>query len=204
MNFLIEWVTNIILFILLASVIDMLLPNSAMQKYTKIVTGLLLIAIILGPVLKLISSDFNEAMASIPALESKGNGENSKTLIEMKKKEIQASQQAYILEQMAVQLKEDAEEELMERIGLQIDHISIDAELAEGQNLPDQIKKVAVFLKKPDKKSGKIQLVETVNIDASATGRTKTRSETEEMAAEFLAEKWSVDAKAIEVAIEGR
>jgi len=204
MTFLIEWVTNIILFILLATVIDMLLPNSAMQKYTKIVTGLLLIAIILGPILKLISSDFTEAMASIPALESKGNDANSKTLIEIKKKEIQASQQAYILEQMAVQLKKDAEEELMDRIGLQIDHISIDAELAEGQNLPDQIKKVAVLLKRPDKKSGKIQLVETVNIDASATGRTKTRSELEVTAAEFLAEKWSVDAGAIEVAIEGR
>ncbi len=40
MDFLKEWVTNIILFILLATVIDMLLPNSSMQKYTKMVTGL--------------------------------------------------------------------------------------------------------------------------------------------------------------------
>ncbi|MDV2687064.1 stage III sporulation protein AF, partial [Alkalihalophilus lindianensis] len=52
MDFLIEWVTNIILFILLATVIDMLLPNSSMQKYTKMVMGLLLIAIILTPIFK--------------------------------------------------------------------------------------------------------------------------------------------------------
>ena len=42
MEFIKEWVTNIILFILFATVIDMVLPNSKFQKYTKMVTGLLL------------------------------------------------------------------------------------------------------------------------------------------------------------------
>ncbi|RHW41114.1 stage III sporulation protein AF [Neobacillus notoginsengisoli] len=204
MDFLIEWVTNIILFILLATVIDMLLPNSAMQKYTKIVTGLLLIAIILGPVLKLISSDFNKAMASIPAFESSETNKNSKTLIEIKKKEIQASQQAYILEQMAVQLKEDAQEELMKRFGLQIATISIDAELEDGQNLPDQVRKVAVLLKWPDKNSNPIQPVEVVNIQAVAARPAQSRSELEKLAAECLAEKWNIRLKAIEVTVEGR
>ncbi|MDI5788458.1 stage III sporulation protein AF [Bacillus licheniformis] len=35
MEFLTEWLTNIILFILMAIVIDMLLPNSSMTKYAK-------------------------------------------------------------------------------------------------------------------------------------------------------------------------
>ena len=43
-----------------------------------------------------------------------------KNLIELKKKEIQASQHAYILEEMAVQLKKDVKEELMEQYGLEI------------------------------------------------------------------------------------
>ncbi|MCY8267765.1 stage III sporulation protein AF, partial [Bacillus haynesii] len=42
MEFLTEWLTNIILFILMAIVIDMLLPNSSMQKYAKMVISLLL------------------------------------------------------------------------------------------------------------------------------------------------------------------
>ncbi|MEN2451142.1 stage III sporulation protein AF, partial [Bacillus sp. JR_15] len=33
MSFLTEWITSIILFILFAIVIDLLLPNSSMQKY---------------------------------------------------------------------------------------------------------------------------------------------------------------------------
>ena len=58
MEFIKEWVTNIILFILFATVIDMLLPNSKFQKYTKMVTGLLLIAIILTPIFKFLTQDF--------------------------------------------------------------------------------------------------------------------------------------------------
>src|SRR3954470_20100477 len=102
MDFLIEWVTNIILFILLATVIDMLLPNSSMQKYTKMVTGLLLIAIILTPIFKLISRDFETTLGSIPSLQTPGE-KNMKNLIDSKKKEIQDSQHAYILKTMRVQ-----------------------------------------------------------------------------------------------------
>ncbi|WP_316252479.1 stage III sporulation protein AF [Bacillus aquiflavi] len=90
-----EWVTNIILFILIATIIDMLLPNSALRKYTKMVTGLLLIAVILTPVFNIFSNDFEKTLASISKIDlNKGNG--MENLIEMKKKEIQASQHAYI------------------------------------------------------------------------------------------------------------
>ncbi|MFK4997690.1 stage III sporulation protein AF [Bacillus sp. N9] len=37
--------------LLLAMIVDMLLPNSTMKKYTKLVTGLVLIAIIITPLL---------------------------------------------------------------------------------------------------------------------------------------------------------
>ena len=53
MSFLTSWISNIIIFILLATVIDMLLPNSSLQKYAKMVIGLLLIAIIITPILSL-------------------------------------------------------------------------------------------------------------------------------------------------------
>lgn len=85
MDFIKEWVTNIILFVLLATVIDMLLPSSKLQKYTKMVTGLLLIAIILTPILRIISSDFEEALVSVPVFEASGE-KNMENLIEMKKK----------------------------------------------------------------------------------------------------------------------
>ena len=42
MEFIKEWVTNIILFVLFATLIDMLLPTSKFQKYTKMVVGLII------------------------------------------------------------------------------------------------------------------------------------------------------------------
>ncbi|WP_010173532.1 stage III sporulation protein AF [Bacillus coahuilensis] len=66
MNYLIEWITNIIIFILLATVIEMLLPSNQMKKYTKMVIGLLLISIILTPLFKLLSQDFEQMLKEIP------------------------------------------------------------------------------------------------------------------------------------------
>jgi stage III sporulation protein AF len=203
MDFLIEWVTTIILFILLATVIDMLMPSSAMQKYTKIVTGLLLIAIILSPILKLISNDFEETLASIPAFEAYSNGENSKSLLESQKKEIQETQHAYILEQMAVQLKKDAEEELMKQFGYQIAGISVAAEKADGQSLPEHIDEVSLQLAEPEEEAQSIKTVEVINIQTTRSSQEEPANKQVDEVRAFLASKWQVPAEKIVIAIEG-
>jgi stage III sporulation protein AF len=201
MQFLTEWVTNIIIFVLLATVIDMLLPNSSLQKYTKIVTGLLLIAIILTPVLKLISKDFEAAFASIPIFEQKEE-KNMENLIEMKKKEIQASQRAYILETMAVPLKEGTKEELMDQFGLEI--ANIDVELDEtNTNFPDNLQKVIVQLRQVEEDGNAVEAIKPVEINTNQPPPTKRMTAQSEEVVTLLAEKWNVSEGAIEVLIEG-
>ncbi len=46
-----EWLRNIIVIVLLATFADLLLPNSEMQKYAKMVLGLLVIITIISPIL---------------------------------------------------------------------------------------------------------------------------------------------------------
>jgi stage III sporulation protein AF len=201
-SFLIEWVTNIILFILLATVIDMLLPNSSMQKYTKMVIGLLLIAIILTPIYKLISTDFEKTLASIPSL-NLSDEKNMKNSIEQKKKEIQASDHAYILEQMAVQLKKGVSEELMNKFGLEISHIEVLTNDDSNQTFPQNLQKVTVRLKERDNKVETVAVIKRVEIN---TNEPRTTSKTKNTALEiskYLSEKWNVDVKAVEVSIEG-
>jgi len=202
MDFLKEWVTNIILFILLATVIDMLLPNSSMQKYTKMVTGLLLIAIILTPIFKLLSKDFETTLASIPTFQSPGE-KNMKNSIEMKKKEIQASQHAYILETMAVQLKQDAKKELMEQFGLEIE--KIDIAITDDSNLafPENLQKVTVLLKHPDKQVQTVEAIKQVEINTKTPLPSTGSTENTKKVAAFLSEKWNVTQKSVEVSIEG-
>ena len=62
MDFLTDWITNILLFILLAVVVELLLPQTSLQKYVKMVIGLLLISIILNPIFKLFSSDIEDLL----------------------------------------------------------------------------------------------------------------------------------------------
>lgn len=202
MAFLTEWVTNIILFILLATVIDMLLPNSALQKYTKMVTGLLLIAIILTPIFKLISKDFETTLASIPSYQAPGE-KNMKNSIDLKKKEIQASQHAYILEEMAVQLKKDVKEELMEQYGLEIAKVDIAINEESDQAFPENLQKVMVLLRQPENGVKTVEAIKPIEINTEKPLPSKGSTEETEKIAAFLSQKWNVTEKAVEVSIEG-
>jgi stage III sporulation protein AF len=202
MQFLTEWVTNIIIFVLLATVIDMLLPNSNFQKYTKIVTGLLLIAIILTPILKLISKDFESTLRSIPIFEE-SKEKNIENLIDLKKKEIQASSDAYILETMAVRLKKDTEEELMEQYGLQIANIELKVDDSSKLAFPENLQKVIVLLKQSEGEANVVEVVRTVEINTENPLPSKRLTAHSEEITSLLAGKWNVSENAIEVLIEG-
>lgn len=202
MDFIKEWVTNIIIFILLATVLDMLLPNSSFQKYTKIVTGLILIAIILSPVMKLFTSDFETAIASMSQLNSLED-ENIKNSIEFQKKEIQASQHAYILETMAVQLKTAAEEELMEQQGMEIANIELEVNDQDQRPFPENLEYVIVHLKKAEDEGETVAVVREVEIDTNAPLPSKQTSQNTDQISSLLSKKWNVPEKSIQIMIEG-
>jgi stage III sporulation protein AF len=202
MDFLKEWVTNIILFILLATVIDMLLPNSSMQKYTKMVTGLLLIAIILTPILKLISKDFDTTMSSIPSYQAPGE-KNMKNSIDLKKKEIQASQHAYILEEMAVQLKKDVKKELMNQYGLEIETIDLTVNEASDKVFPENLQKVTVLLKQPENSVETVEAIKQIEINTKKPLPSEGSTQETKQITSFLSQKWNVNEETVEVSIEG-
>jgi stage III sporulation protein AF len=202
MEFITEWVTNIILFILLATVIDMLLPNSSMQKYTKMVMGLLLIAIILTPILKIISKDFEAALTSIH-FQQPSEDKNMKNLIDLKKKEIQASQHAYILEELAGRLKKDVKEELMKQYGLEIADIDVEVNTKSDQATLKNLQKVMVLLSRPDTGVKTVEAVKPIVIDTEIPLPSKKATEEAKQIAAFLSEKWNVTEDTVEVQIEG-
>lgn len=199
-----EWVTNIILFVLLATVIDLLLPNTAFIKYVKLVMGLLLIAIVITPVFKLLDTDFETLIESVPSIEGEVEKKMENSL-EMQKKEIQASQHAYILEETASMLRESAEEELMEKYGLQIEKIELEMDAKNGVS-PDNLTKITVFLKKQEESEETetaVAKVEKIIIDTSSPPSDQiTLKDSGEIAA-FLAAKWGVEEKKVEIVGEG-
>ncbi|KMJ60014.1 hypothetical protein AB685_04005 [Bacillus sp. LL01] len=205
MSYLTEWITSIILFILLATVVEMLLPNSSMQKYTKLVIGLLLIVVILTPILKLLSTDMDELFAKITTHSSYTSEKNTEILIEMKKKEIQASHAAYILNKAAVLMKEDVEEELRESYGLTVKDLKVvvknEDQLTEIP-IEENIESVVILLEQAEQKTA-IQVVKPVQIDTSRQKEPAPSSKEEGKIATFLANRWQLQPTNISVAVEG-
>ncbi|MEI5908119.1 stage III sporulation protein AF [Bacillus spongiae] len=198
MSFLTEWITNIILFVLLATVVDMLLPSSVMKKYTKIVVGLLLITIILTPLFQFLASDFEEVIAKVQ-FQNGNDEEKVENLIEMKKKEIQASQDAYILEQMAVQMKEEAQRVLGDEQNWVITNIEL--QVHDLSTIPDGLSTISVFLSE-NNTNDEIAPVQPVSINTT-TPLKKATEKWKELSQE-LAQIWEVETEKISIYEERR
>lgn len=201
MSFLTDWITNIIIFILLAIVMDMLLPSSSMQKYAKMVLGLLLIAVLISPIFKLLSSNFEELLAQVTNKEYVEKG-TMESLIDRKKNEIQAVNHAYILEEMAVQLKKTGEEELINRYNYEIKDIEVSLKTLENPELPKDLDSISVVLKQKESSNTAIETVQTVNIDTEE--RLPIQNDETNDIRKFLGLQWGLDEGRINIIFERR
>ncbi|TDL93076.1 stage III sporulation protein AF [Vibrio vulnificus] len=200
MSFLAGWVSNIIIFVLLATVIDMLLPNSALQKYAKMVIGLLLIAIIITPILGLFNKDFDDILTAATSEFEDQKKKDLGNLTEMKKKEIQATQGAYILKQMAVDLQAEVEEELMADYNMRISSIDVGVKNVEEPGV-DDLQNITISLEKAEgKENSEIEAVAKVDIDTDSPSTSNDANL--DAVKRFLATSWSVDEEIIEIAGE--
>ncbi|AOH55662.1 stage III sporulation protein AF [Peribacillus muralis] len=200
MSFLAGWVSNIIVFVLLATVIDMLLPNSALQKYAKMVIGLLLIAIIITPILGLFNKDFDEILSAATSEFENQKKKDLGNLTEMKKKEIQATQGAYILKQMAVDLQAEVEEELMKDYNMKISAIEVDVKNEENPTA-ENLQNINISLETAEgKEDTSIEAVAKIDINAERPSPSSDANL--DAVKSFLATSWSVDKEIIEIAGE--
>ncbi|MBO9129704.1 stage III sporulation protein AF [Bacillus sp. 165] len=204
MQFITEWIHNIIVFILLATVITMLLPNSSMQKYVKFVVSLLLIVLILNPLFKLLHTDINEVISSFndKAYVANGNVEN---LIDVKKKEIQASQRAYILKQMAVQMEKQVAEDLQKKYGVTMADVRLTVKEGrqEVQSVEDLAGVTVTVVKGESKRSTTIETVKKVEINTDTPYQSRLEDNTSSDIQNYLAREWQLEEKKISVVVEG-
>ncbi|ARV99352.1 Stage III sporulation protein AF [Bacillus subtilis] len=199
MSFLTEWLTTIVLFILFAIVIDMLLPSSSMQKYAKMVVSLLLIVVMLTPIFKLFKTD-PEIIFEYLTKNGQSESADIKNQINSKKIEIQASQRAYILEEMAVQLKKKAEERFSHD-EYKVGRIKLTA--GEKVDSEEDIKTISVYMAPSSEKT--VQTVAPVHIDTDHAYVTKEAAEQKEakQIQTQLADIWEIGSEKITVHMEG-
>lgn len=202
MQFVTEWIRNIIVFLLLATMLHLILPNSNLQKYVKFVVSLLLVVLILTPLFKLLQTDVDEVIANFNQEKYVADG-SIKNSIDEKKKEIQALTRAYSLEEMAVKMKKEAGKEFEKKYGVTVSEIKvIAAETKEEVKTAKDIQSVIVTLKETEaKKNAAIETVKPIEIDTNEPR--KTSQETNVEMKEFFSSRWQLEDKQIQVQMEG-
>jgi len=99
-NILRSWVLNIVTIIVFVTFLEILLPNSSIKKYIKMIVGLLIMLVILSPVLELVNGNIkieNEILKTSAQIEQKSlqanasqlESEQNKQMIAMYKKNIE-------------------------------------------------------------------------------------------------------------------
>ncbi|RLL48111.1 stage III sporulation protein AF [Oceanobacillus piezotolerans] len=202
MELIIQWVTQIIIFVILATILDLIIPSSAMKKYIQLVVGLILILILLNPIFYILNIDIDRALnSSFQQLNQIKSTEGSvENLIELQKKEIQTTQDAYILEQMAVPLIDLAKEPLIEGHNLEI--TNLDFQFSTNQQFTyEDLQEVIVTVKNYEKGEGEMGVVEDVVINTNEPIENEDRHEDEVKS--LLTELWGLEDKEITIYWEG-
>ncbi|UOR12342.1 stage III sporulation protein AF [Halobacillus amylolyticus] len=122
-----QWITQIVLFLLLAMVADALLPTGSMKKYARLVMSILLLLVLLGPLLRVLQVDPNTLLQSAEnQLDNRANSEQLTEKIESKKKEIMRGQDAYTLQQVTESITNKVEEPLQDQFDLSLENVDME------------------------------------------------------------------------------
>lgn len=204
MTLIAEWIRNIIVFIIFATLLDMLLPSSTLGKYVQFVIGLLIFVLLAAPLFEVFKMPVQEALERV--IFSNGNEENVQNRMEEKKIEIQARQHAYILEQMAVQLKKQVNPILMEDFQVEMMSGEFDASVSEKNTLEEIHQLRVVVQKTKEEMIQDVSVVESIRIGKPAQNTGNDNHEMDKRIAavqDFLAKELGIEREKIEVIQEG-
>lgn len=206
MEWLNEWIKQIILLVLIATFIDLLLPNSSFDRYVKLVLSLLIIMAILSPILQLINQDLDLALSKWWKTEPVAPTYSMQTIRE-KSQKLQAFQTKQIEEQWKETMQELIAEELTKQLKLQDVKVKVMAKLQEGKEA--QIQSVEVRARSGAPKtdqanhSSLIQPVEQVQIEVGEQKQKMSSDQSlQEKIKQWIAKHWNIKLEQIQVHVE--
>ncbi|MEY8746495.1 stage III sporulation protein AF [Paenibacillus tundrae] len=146
MGWLSNWLQELIMIVLLATFVDMLLPNRSMERYVKLVLSLLILLTLLSPITKLLKSDpVAELKRAMTVMESPSEGNATLEQILAQGKRLQMNEQEQSLtwtaKELAKVMKGQIEQSTGERVQsvevkLLMDTVQSESEASTPVHLP--------------------------------------------------------------------
>jgi stage III sporulation protein AF len=161
-----EWLKEIILVILLATFVDLLLPNSSMQRYVKVVVSLFILLTILSPLITLLKVDFNEDIfrSSIERPNETNIRMEPLEQIMQKGGQLQADNQKLEMQLVTAKIEEIVQAQVEKEIGEKAKEVFV--QMHTGQNEPPRIASLRVVLHVGDEAEknnrGSVKLMEPI------------------------------------------
>jgi stage III sporulation protein AF len=133
-EFLSEWLRKIILLILLATFIDLLLPNSSMQRYVKLVIGLFVLLTILSPLFQVFHSEASPLSQLENGFSSKRTPEEEKSWKELQDQVqvIQQQQSEEVKQVVQVRVETEIRSMIESEYGYAVEQLQLQMEERNG------------------------------------------------------------------------
>ncbi|MGQ8874606.1 stage III sporulation protein AF [Paenibacillus sp. TSA_86.1] len=126
MGWLSSWLQDLIMIVLLATFVDMLLPNRSMERYVKLVLSLLILLTLLSPITKLLRSDpVGELKRAMTAMDAPTDGQATLEQILARGKQMQASEQQQSLKWTAKEVASNMKGQIEEMIGAKVQSVEV-------------------------------------------------------------------------------
>lgn len=193
-----NWISEIIVFLLIAAIIDLLIPKNSYQKYIKLVVGLVLLLVFLKPIFYILNINVEQEVERI------FTAFNQESVVDLNKKnnlyekEIQRGQDAYIYEHMTEQLVAIAKYPLIDEFQLEITNIDFvfEREIMSYETLTELI----VYLSEYKGEGRVVKQVKEISINGNSD---QDDDESNVEIINLLMELWELEDEGITIVREG-
>lgn len=207
MNILIEWVMQIIIFILIGTMVQLIIPSNKMKRYVQIVISLLLLLLLMQPILYLFSmnrlttefSNVHFLLDYDPLLVQ------TEKELERQKREIEMEQAAYIWSEVEKELVQLAKDRLQKEYGAKITDMQFLSSVEHPLHI-DQIETIGLTMEEINDNERK-PYVEIIKIDTEKVEKERTdqteKNEREGEIKQLLQDLWDVEKEKMTIQWEG-
>lgn len=193
-EFLSSWAQGIIVAVIIATLIEMILPNSSSKKYVKVVIGMYILFTIVSPIIKKVGGkDINLNTINIEKYEQQISKSDNTISRKFEDNNTRSIEDIYVSN-----LKADISAKLKEK-GYEID--TSDIQIKDDENYT--IEKITLKLIKMEQKQGKnneivINTVEIGNTISQKDSKTLSDDDKQEVK-DYISETYDIDKKNINI-----
>lgn len=202
MSIFIQWIQQIMIFFILVTIIEMLLPNSTLKKHIRLAIGLVLILLFIQPIFNLFKVDVkNELNKAITTFSQDVTNENSiENLIDLQKREIDQQVDAYTLEQAGEELIEIVQAPLQEEYGVIIRKVNFEY----VEDLTDIVEEkegavLVIVLEESEKQKGVVEEIQEITVLEEGSSKNDERYVDEEGIKKTIASSWEIGTEQLQI-----